>query len=236
MSTSFHPQTDGATERANRSVGQIFRASIRPDQTDWYSKVPMTEFAINSSINASTGFAPFELNYAYMPAMIWKIESDISPSPGVRAFAQQALYNIAAAHDAIITSHMFQRHYANAKRHEEPLIDENDLVYLSTKNLNLPKGRSSKLLPKFIGLYCVVQVYKETSNYELELPDELAKRRIHPKFHVSLLRPHHANDDALFPNRTTVDAYDFGTPEDAEWYVGDPSAHYPRCNHRDIDA
>ena len=67
MSTAFHPQTDGATERANRSIGQILRMIVSNDQKDWAAKCPMVEFALNSSINATTGFAPFELNQGYMP-------------------------------------------------------------------------------------------------------------------------------------------------------------------------
>ena len=70
MSTSFHPQTDGATERANRSIAQILRAVIKPDQTDWVEHLPMVEFALNSSVSASTGFAPFELNYDSIPRMV----------------------------------------------------------------------------------------------------------------------------------------------------------------------
>ena len=70
MSTAFHPQMDGATERANRSIGQILRTIVQPDQTDWVEKLPMVKFAINSKISSSTGFAPFELNYGYMPMFI----------------------------------------------------------------------------------------------------------------------------------------------------------------------
>ena len=66
MSTAFHPQTDGTTERANRSIAQILRTVVANDQQDWSDKCPMVEFAINSSINATTGYAPFELNYRYM--------------------------------------------------------------------------------------------------------------------------------------------------------------------------
>ena len=44
MSTSFHPQMDGATERANRSIGKMFWALIKPDQKNWVEKSPLIEF------------------------------------------------------------------------------------------------------------------------------------------------------------------------------------------------
>ena len=71
MSMAFHPQTDGITERANRSVAQILRTVVDNDQKNWLEKCSMAEFAINSSINTTTGYAPFKLNYGYMPAAIW---------------------------------------------------------------------------------------------------------------------------------------------------------------------
>ena len=67
MSIAFHPQTDGATEQANRSIAQILRTVVSNDQKDWSSKCPMVEFAINSSINATMGYALFKLNNRYMP-------------------------------------------------------------------------------------------------------------------------------------------------------------------------
>jgi len=95
--------------------------------------------------------------------------------PGVRTFAQQALQNLAAAHDTI-ASRVVQRHYSNTRRRQEPTIKEGDLVYLSTKNLSLPKGQANKLMPKYVGPYKVLQAYPETSNYMLELPSELVRR------------------------------------------------------------
>src|SRR5580704_19232056 len=100
MSMSFHPHMDGVTKRANCSVGQLFPAAISPDQKHWVYKIPMMEFAINTSISESTGFAPFELDSAYMPRMICQLPESNTALPGVRTFAQQALQNLAAAHDA----------------------------------------------------------------------------------------------------------------------------------------
>jgi hypothetical protein len=193
----------------------------------------MMEFAINASISESTGFAPFELDGAYMPRMIRQLpESNMAPL-GIRTFTQQVLQNLAAAHDTIIASRVVQQHYSNARRRQEPTIKEGDLVYLATKNLSLPKGQVSKLMPKYVGPYKVLQAYPETSNYMLELRIELVKQQVHLKFHVGLLRPHEPNDDALFPNRASVDAYDFGTPDDAKWIVDELDSH--RWNGKDLE-
>jgi len=185
----------------------------------------MMEFAINASISKSTGFTPFELSSTYMLTMIRQLPESNTAPPGMRTFAQQALQNLAAAHKSIIANCVFQQHYANAHRCQEPTIKQGDLVYLLTKNLSLPKGRVSKLVPKYVGPYKVLQAYPETSNYMLELPSELIRRQVHPKFHVSLLRLHEPNDDTLFPNRASVDVYDFSAPDDAEWIVDELDSH-----------
>ena len=78
MSTAFHPQTDGTSERAIRNGVQILRAMVWPNQKDWTVKLPMTEFALNSSISSSTGFAPFELNHRYMPVITQQIKKTLN--------------------------------------------------------------------------------------------------------------------------------------------------------------
>jgi hypothetical protein len=60
MSMVFHPQTDGATERANRSIGQVLRMIIQDDQKDW-------AITLNSNVSTTTTFTPFELNQGYLP-------------------------------------------------------------------------------------------------------------------------------------------------------------------------
>jgi len=93
------------------------------------------------------------------------------------------------------------------------------------RNLTFPKECARKLIPKFVGLYRVLSALLETSNYELELPTELTKQHVHNHFHVNLLKPHIASNDALFPNRTYPDPYDFCAPDNAEWYVDEIMAH-----------
>lgn len=226
MSTSFHPQTDGASERAIRNVAQILRALVDSDQKDWADKVPLAEFAINASISATTGFAPFELMYGYLPSMSRMGSPDMAKFPGVQSFAERARLNIEQAHDAIIQARVHQTYFANQRRSAEPVpYIVGDLVYLSTKNLALPKNRARKLAPKYVGPYRVTRAHPETSSYTLELPDDLVRRRVHPTFHSALLRPHEANDDALFPGREARKFYDFGAPDDGEWMVDEIVGH-----------
>ena len=100
-----------------------------------------------------------------------------------------------------------------------------DRVYLSTKNLALPKGRAKKLLPKFIGLYKIVEAHTATSTVTLELRPELAAQRVHPTFHISLIRAHVPNDDTKFPCCDTKSFYDFGATDEPKWFVNEILAH-----------
>ena len=86
MSSAFHPQTDGATEQANRTITQVIRQCVRPDQKDWVVMLPGVEFTINSARSSMTGFSPFQLNYGRNPSsMIWRVEDEF---PGVQLFAE----------------------------------------------------------------------------------------------------------------------------------------------------
>lgn len=147
MSTSFHPQTDGASERAIQTISKMLRSMVEPTQADWVEWIPMVEFALNSTVSSSTGYAPFELNYGYIPRWMTTPVGE-SPYGGVSYFAERARSNLLRAHDAIIESRVNQTYYANRKRRDAPKYAKGQLVYLSTKNLNLPKGRARKLLPK----------------------------------------------------------------------------------------
>ncbi|KAF9545921.1 hypothetical protein CPC08DRAFT_618538, partial [Agrocybe pediades] len=87
-----------------------------------------------ASVSETTKYAPFELNGGYMPSMIREIRGDTPLSKGIKSFAEQALINLADAHDAIIAARVFQTRNANKRRGSEPLLHKGDLVYLSTKN------------------------------------------------------------------------------------------------------
>ena len=121
----------------------------------------------------TTGYVPFKLNSGHIPQLGQCLSTDTQFN-GVKQFTQQALWNLVMAHDAIIKHHVMQAHHTNWHRQPSEDFSLGDLVYLSTKNLSLPKGRAKKLLPKFIGPYKVVEAHTSASTVTLDLPPELA--------------------------------------------------------------
>ena len=216
MSSAYHPQTDGATERANRTITQMLRQCINPKQKDWVSKLPTIQFAINSARSESTGFAPFFLNNGRMPkAMIWNSASP-TEYPNVREFALKKKLALISAHDSIIGARIKQTRNANRKRQIVPFVN-GDFVYLSTKNITFAKGLARKLIPKFIGPYKIIQDFNNQS-FKIELPAHLKKRGVHDVFHSSLLKIHMPNDDRLFPGRMDTQIGEGPDSED-EWAI-----------------
>lgn len=69
MSTVFHPQTDGQTERWNQEIEQYLRTFIDYRQTDWAKHLPIAEFALNNRAHSATGHSPFFLLYGYHPLL-----------------------------------------------------------------------------------------------------------------------------------------------------------------------
>src|SRR6202000_3092861 len=100
-----------------------------------------------------------------------------------------------------------------------------DLVYLSTKNISLPKGRARKLAPKYLGPFPISKVLKKGATYQLGLSDELIKRGVNNSFHASLLRPHVPNDDRRFPRRLPIQIPGFREKPE-EWIVDRIATHH----------
>jgi len=63
MSTAFHPQNDGQTERLNQTIEAYLRVFFSKEQDDWVRLLPMAEFAYNNSTTAGNGTSPFYANY-----------------------------------------------------------------------------------------------------------------------------------------------------------------------------
>jgi len=203
MSTAFHPETDGQTERMNRTLEQMLRAFTNVKQNNWDTLLPYCEMAYNNSVNVSTGYTPFYLNYGQemsLPVNMISQSTDSLVSQG-NAAVENILNEL---HTTLITvqtnltkAQEYQKKYADKSRREESYV-VGDKVLLDTSDITFTTG-SKKLLDKFIGPYPVIAVVSSVS-YKLDLP---IKFRLHPVFHVSKLRRYVSSD--LFPTRIQND-------------------------------
>ncbi|QRW17517.1 Ty3/Gypsy polyprotein/retrotransposon [Rhizoctonia solani] len=127
------------------------------------------------------------------------------------------------AHNALLDARVKMTKHANEHwRPAEYKVD--DLVYISTKNIQWPKGTSKKLLVKYIGPYKIAKVVTKGASYEVELGKDLQARGIHPVFHALLLRPHKPVDDRRFPGRNLNQVTSIGeSPQ--EWAVDRITSH-----------
>jgi hypothetical protein len=206
MSTAYHPQTDGQTERMNRVLEETLRHYIDPSQTNWDQLLPMAEFAINNSVNASTGETPFFLNYGRHPRTPAVRSLDYTV-PAAASTARTIESAIARAKACLEAAQQRQKAYYDRGR--VPLtFTPGQQVLLSTKNIRMKEGGPKKLLHKWLGPFPVRRMVGAAAA-ELELP---APYRIHPTFHISLLRPFRGElPDALTGPAAPV-AFEQGVP------------------------
>ena len=71
LSTAFHPETDGQTERVNQTIEQYLCHYCSWKQDDWDELLPIAEFTYNSAKSETTGISPFEANYGMLPSQSW---------------------------------------------------------------------------------------------------------------------------------------------------------------------
>ena len=188
MSTAFHPQSDGQTERTNSVLEAMLRHWVNPVQNNWDTMLDCAEFAINNSYHSSIQCTPFQLTYGQNPGTpLSLLQGATCISPVALDFVSQRRNLLAAARIALLKAQdqqksLFDQHH----RHLEFKVG--DEVLLSSLHLQFKglKGKATrKLYPKWIGPFTVVERVGSVS-YKLTLPPTIA---VHPVFHVSLLKP-----------------------------------------------
>ena len=168
MSSAYHPQTDGQTERMNRTLEDVLRHYIGPFQSNWEELLPMAEFSINNSLSEVTGATPFLLNYGQHPDTPLTVVLRRRHLE-VNRFIGQWTERIQQAKACILAAQSRQKLWADQKRRDDRFVVD-DRVLLSVKHFRLPKGRSAKLSPRYVGPFRVSKVVSDTA-YALELPE-----------------------------------------------------------------
>lgn len=187
LSSAYHPQTDGQTERVNRCVEQYLRCYAGDHPRQWLKYLPWAEWAYNTSHHSAIGGTPFEAVYGRPPPAL------ITYTPvrrSERTAADEELrdrdehlrklkLNLAKAQNRM-------RQVYN-KKHQDRNFEVGDWVYVKLqpyRQATVQKRYNQKLSHKFFGPFQVLQRRGPVA-YELDLPSD---SRVHPVFHVSALR------------------------------------------------
>ena len=147
ISTAYHPQTDGQSERANQRVEQYLRIYTNDHQNSWSSILPMAQFVYNTWPNATTGYTPLELLIGHTPLVNMAKILDQLPHitqrtemlGDLRDKARSAMKHAQTLLAKRSEHQKGQRHYRGYFKGEK--------VWLKGTNLMITHG-SSKLAPK----------------------------------------------------------------------------------------
>jgi reverse transcriptase-like protein/integrase-like protein/chromodomain-containing protein/aspartyl protease len=181
LSTAYHPQTNGQTERTNQTLEQYLRCYCSYNQDDWMPLLPLAEFAYNNTCNASTKLTPFYANQGCHPRFEYLAPSE-EKVPKVEDRLTRLLVIQEQLKSTLGKAQDDHRSHADTHRQEVPSLQIGDLVYLDARNITSLRP-SKKLDSKRLGPFQVKQIVNPVA-FELDLPPET---RIHPVFHVSLL-------------------------------------------------
>lgn len=193
MSSGNHPETDGQTERANRTIEEAMRAYVNKNMKDWDEHLVGVEVAYNSSKQASTGVSPFKLNYGHHPNMPLSLLNPLGAQERplveeVHVFVSRMQKDLATAITSISAAQQSMSDVANRRR-KDYVFKEGDLVWLKVeKHHKFKPGRSGPF---------VVQKVLSSVSVRLTLPEGSLT---HPVFHAKLLEPF--KTDPEFPRHS----------------------------------
>ncbi|GJS31879.1 putative reverse transcriptase domain-containing protein [Tanacetum coccineum] len=197
MSTAYHPETDGQSERTIQTLEDMLRACVIDFGKGWINHLPLVEFSYNNSYHASIKAAPFEALYGRKcrSPVCWAEvgEAQITGPDLIQETTEKIIQikqRIQAAHDR-------QKSYADLKRKPmEFQVGDRVMLKVSPWKGVVRFGKRGKLNPRYVGPFKVLERIGSVA-YKLELPQELS--RVHNTFHVSNLKKCHSDEPLAVP-------------------------------------
>ncbi|KAJ9506933.1 hypothetical protein QJQ45_016510 [Haematococcus lacustris] len=208
MSSAYHPESDGQTERVNRVIEEMLRHYVNDAHTDWAEHLPWVEFAINNSWHESIRQTPFFLNYGQHPLTPATLDLP-RKVPKASAFAENVEKEVRKARQCWREAQQRMKALVDGKRREVTYKPE-QLVMLSTVNMRKRKDEVGvrKLKPRYVGPFVVLRMIGLVA-VQIQLPHRWT--RMHNVFHVSLVKPY-----------LGTQAPNMAAPPPVQWLDGEP--------------
>ena len=197
LSTAYHPQTDGQSERTIQTLEDMLRACVIDLGGSWDTHLALMEFSYNNSYHTSIQMPPFEALYGRKcrTPVCWSETGDGQLSgPEI---VQRTTDQVLQIRERLKTARDRQKSYADIRR--KPLeFKEGDKVLLKVSPWKgvVRFGKEGKLSPRFVGPFKILERIGPVA-YRLELPEEM--KGIHDVFHVSNLRKCLADETLAMP-------------------------------------
>lgn len=192
MSTPNHPQTDGQTERTNRTLEQYLRIYAHNQQLAWIKHLHVAEFAYNNAVHESTGLTPFFIVYQRHPLLPADIQLPEARSlqeenaqhkfVSRNALLDFVYTNLCAARDKMI------KYHSHKHRHHE--FQVGDLVLVHRDAFRSPNMALNKFSTRYCGPFRITQVINRNA-MKLHFPNSC---RLHNVINVSFLTKFHVSD------------------------------------------
>ncbi|GJR13737.1 E-beta-farnesene synthase [Tanacetum coccineum] len=197
MSTAYHPETDGQSERTIQTLEDMLRACVIDFGSGWDKHLPLAEFSYNNSYHASIKAAPFEALYGRKcrSPVCWSEVGDAQLTGP--EMIRETTEMIVQIKNRLLAARSRQKSYADVRR--KPLeFEVGDKVMLKVSPWKgvVRFGKRGKLSPRYIGPFKILSRVGPVA-YKLELPREL--QGIHNTFHVSNLKKCLSDEELIIP-------------------------------------
>ncbi|GJW25861.1 putative reverse transcriptase domain-containing protein [Tanacetum coccineum] len=197
MSTAYHPQTDGQSERTIQTLEDMLRACAIDFGKGWVNHLPLVEFSYNNSYHASIKAAPFEALYGRKcrSPVCWAEVGQVQLTGP--ELVQETTEKIIQIKQRMQVARDRQKSYADLKRKPmEFQVGDKVMLKVSPWKGVVRFGKRGKLNPRYVGPFKVLEKVGSVA-YKLELPEELS--RVHNTFHVSNLKKCYADEPLAVP-------------------------------------
>ncbi|KAK3012642.1 hypothetical protein RJ639_008598 [Escallonia herrerae] len=202
MSSSYHPESDGQTERFNSMLEEYLRHFVSATQKNWVKLLDVAQLCFNSRKSSSTGKSAFEIVNGQQPLLPHTVNvPNAGKSPRAISFSEEWRQNIDLARSYLEkAARRMKKHADKNRRSQEFNVGDKVMVKLLQQDRKFLRGRDSRLLQKYEGPLTVVKKIGKMA-YKVD-PPHWWSRQLHPVFHVSMLKPFY--EDTADPSRGQI--------------------------------